>query len=86
MEKKPYSVRARHSVYTLISWLGVIVAVVGFFWGAPLKQILPWVGLGVVAVAVVFRVIMVRCPYCGNHLTESKTIPAKCPECHKELN
>lgn len=86
MEEKTYSVKCRQKIYSACSWLGVIVAVIGYFLGGTLKAVLPWVGLVLVALAVVYRFTMVRCPYCGNHLMESKTIPDKCPECHKELN
>lgn len=85
MEEKTYSVKNRHNAYTFFSWLGVIVAVAGYLLGGVPKAVLPWIGFALVALAVVYRIVFVRCPYCGNHLTESKRIPDKCPECHKEL-
>ena len=85
MNEKKYSVVKRYWFYNILSWLGVIVAVVGYFLSGALKQILPWVGLLMVIGAIVFRFTMVRCPHCGNLLTESKTIPDKCPKCGEEL-
>ncbi len=86
MEEKSFSVVKRHRIYNIISWLGVIIAVVGYFLGGTGKAVLPWVGLALVVLAVIYRFTQVRCPHCGNHLTEGKSIPARCPECHKELN
>ena len=86
MEEKTFHVKTREKIYIGLGWLGVVVAVAGYFLGGVPKQVLPWVGLAMVIGAVVYRFTMVRCPYCGNHLTESKRVPDKCPECHKELS
>ena len=85
MEEKNFNVVTRHRIYNIGSWLGVIVAVIGYFLeGAP-RQILPWVGLGIVILAVIFRFTMIKCPYCGHPLTQSKSLPDRCPQCDKEL-
>ena len=86
MEEKVFSVKTRNKIYNICCWAGVAVALIGYFMTGIPKQVLPWVGMAMVALGVIYRVTMVRCPYCGNHLAESKTIPDKCPECHKELN
>ncbi len=86
MEEKTFSAKTRNKIYTAIAWAGVAITMAGYFMDGILKPILTWGGLGVVVLAGVFRFTMVKCPYCGNRLTESKTIPDKCPECHKELN
>lgn len=86
MEEKTFSVVTRYRIYCVLSWAGVIIALAGYFMGGLVKQILPWVGLIMVLFAVIFRFTMIRCPHCGNPLTQSKHIPAECPQCHKELN
>lgn len=85
MEEKTFSAKTRNKIYNAIAWAGVVIAVVGYFLDGNIKSILTWGGLAFVVLAVAFRFTMVKCPYCGNRLTESKTIPDKCPECHKEL-
>ena len=85
MEEKQFSAKKRYQIYNALAWLGVIVAMIGFFLDGTVKTALTWVGFGFVVIAIIFRFTMVKCPYCGNHLTESKTLPDKCPECHKEL-
>lgn len=85
MEEKTFSVKTRNKIYNAIAWAGVAIAVVGLALGDSIKTILTWVGLAFVVLAVIYRFTMVKCPYCGNRLMESKTIPDKCPECHKEL-
>ena len=86
MEKKPYSVVNRHKFFNILSWLGVAIAVIGYFMEGTPKQILPWVGLSLVIVAVVLRFTAVRCPHCGHLLVESKKIPERCPKCDEELH
>lgn len=86
MKEKNYSVVKRHRWFTILSWLGAIIAVVGYFLDGLLHQILPWVGLVLVIGSVVMRFTMVRCPHCGHLLTEGKAIPVRCPKCDKELN
>ena len=85
MKEKNYNVVTRYRIYTVLSWLGVIVAVVGYFLDGSLHAVLPWVGLFLVIGAIVFRFTMVHCPHCGHLLTESKGIPHNCPKCDKEL-
>ena len=86
MEEQKYSVKTRARIYSALAWAGVIVAVIGYFLTGVPKQILPWVGLAMVVGAVIYRFTMIKCPHCGNMLTESKRIPDHCPECHQELN
>lgn len=86
MEKKTYSVVMRYRLFSALSWIGVVIAVVGYFMDGLPKQILPWIGLVTVIIAVVLRFTAVRCPHCGHLLTESKKIPAQCPKCDEELH
>lgn len=86
MDKKEYSVKKRYQLYNILSWLGVAIALFGFFLEGSTKSVFTWVGLGFVVIAVIFRFTMVKCPECGNRLAQSKSIPDRCPECDKELH
>ena len=85
MEEKKFSVVTRKRNYTILSWVGVAVAVLGYFMDGAPHKFLPWVGLGILILAIIFRFTMIKCPYCGHPLTQSKSLPDKCPACDKEL-
>lgn len=85
MKEKKIRVKTWFWIQTVLGWIGVGVSLVGFMMGGTPKQILPWVGLGLVGLSAIVRAVLVRCPYCGNHLL-GNSVPEKCPECHKEIN
>lgn len=86
MEKKTYSVKTRYKIYNILAWLGLAIALVGCLLGGEIRTILTWIGIAFVTLAVIYRFTAVRCPHCGHLLTESKTMPDKCPKCQEELD
>ena len=48
MKEKKIRVKTWFWIQTVLGWIGVGVSLVGFMMGGAPKQILPWVGLGLV--------------------------------------
>ena len=53
--------------------------------GLDIKLVPTLVSIAVMAVGIVWRYTLVKCPHCGCKLNESKTIPSKCPNCQETL-
>ena len=45
-----------------------------------------WIALALVVAGVVWRVIFIKCPHCGDGLYGSRIIPKHCPNCGKSLS
>ena len=74
-------IKTKIKVSTGLVWIGAMLAVLT-------RYIDTWclyVGLGIVAVGVIYRYTMIRCPHCGYKLIEGKEAPAKCPGCGESL-
>lgn len=57
--------------------------------GEPASMRLPvtmWLALACVIVSIVWRMLFIQCPHCGDKLLGSRVIPKFCPNCGKELN
>lgn len=44
-----------------------------------------WLAIAFVVISIVWRIIFVKCPCCGDTLSGSKTIPDTCPSCGFDL-
>lgn len=44
-----------------------------------------WLALAFVIISIVWRIIFVKCPGCGDSLSSTKTIPDICPCCGYDL-
>ena len=72
-------------IHRLLMWSGLIIAILGAL-QKPSATWMVWVGLGISFGSLVYRVIFVKCPYCGDTMAGSRTLPRQCPNCKKELD
>ena len=86
MNEKKISIKTWFRIQNILGWVGVAVSFIGFMMGGTPKQIMPWVGLGMVGLSAIVRAVMVRCPNCGNRLLGGSTLPDKCPQCHNDIH
>ena len=45
-----------------------------------------WLGILSFALSIVWRIIFIKCPHCGDRLLGSRVTPKFCPSCGKEIN
>ena len=72
-------------IHQLLMWSGLAIAVLGALMKPAVIWML-WVGLAVAFCGLVYRVIFVKCPYCGDTMAGNRTLPRHCPNCKKELD
>ncbi len=72
-------------IHRLLMWSGLIIAVLGALQNPSVTWML-WVGLAISLGSIVYRVIFIKCPYCGDTMAGSRTLPRQCPNCKKELD
>ena len=70
-------------------FISIVLAVlgVGLAWlGTVTSQVLMWIGIGIVAVAVILS-WTIRCPHCGHGLAGKRQLflPNYCPHCGEKL-
>ena len=44
-----------------------------------------WIGLLVIAAGLIWRLIIIKCPYCGSGLYGVRSLPQHCPDCGEKL-
>lgn len=82
---KNLTVRQHAGIQTGWNILAVVLALPNFFLeNKPVWTI--WLAVGCVIAGVVWRVIFIKCPHCGDGLTGSRVIPHSCPSCGKSLH
>ena len=83
MKKQP--LKQHFLTHQVILWGGLILAVVGAL-KRPMTAWMLWVGLAVALGGLIYRAIFIKCPYCGDTMAGSRTMPRYCPNCKKELD
>ena len=73
---------ARYFISLGLSIIGIILV----YLGAPISQIIMWIGIGIIAVGVIVS-WTIRCPHCGHGLMRKKQLllPNFCPNCGEKL-
>ncbi len=72
-------------IHQILLWGGLILAVLASLARPAMTWVL-WIGLAIAFGGLVYRVIFVKCPYCGDTMAGSRTMPRHCPNCGKELD
>lgn len=44
-----------------------------------------WIGIGLVAVSILWRILFIKCPHCGSGLYSARSLPEYCPDCGETL-
>lgn len=83
---KKMTTRDHIRIHSILFWFGVAIVVVSHIFSKPLEpHWLLWVGVAVFLGALIYRILMVKCPYCGSGLYSCRILPEYCPDCGKEL-
>lgn len=83
---KKLTVKQHAKIHTGLYILAAVLAIASWLRevkGAP--RPLLWGALAAVVVSMIWRITFVKCPKCGDALSESRTIPDTCPNCGHNL-
>jgi len=83
---KKISIKVHVWVANIIMCIGGVVVLVDMFnHGGQARKWVIGVGMLFVIAGFVYRMLTVRCPYCGDALTGRYTLPDTCPHCGRAL-
>lgn len=75
------------AIYSGLFIAGVVLALISYVCSKPLQpHFTLWLAIACIFAGVVWRVIFIKCPHCGDGLYGSRVIPKHCPNCGKDLN
>jgi len=89
MSFKTMSIKTRYLIFNIFMTLGGIFAgikIVYDFLDDSQNTVLTWaliLAFTFFIIGFIFRLTMVKCPFCGNKLMEQKKAPDICPYCRK---
>ena len=73
-------------IHTVLLLSGLVVTGIG----AKISQfgrlhILAWIGIALIAAAMLWRFLFIKCPHCGSKLFSVQELPEYCPDCGEKL-
>lgn len=73
-------------IHTVLLLGGLIVTSIG----AKISEfgrlhILAWIGIVLIAAAMLWRFLFIKCPHCGSKLYSVRELPDYCPDCGEKL-
>ena len=84
-DKLPF--RTRLKIHYLLMVSGAVVTMAGCHISANLQlHPVAWLGILVMATGLVWRILYIKCPHCGDGLYQSRSISRYCPNCGKPLD
>ncbi len=88
MKKKLQSLclKTHVKIHTVLLLGGLIVTSIG----AKISEfgrlhILAWIGIVLIALAMLWRFLFIKCPHCGSKLYSVRELPEYCPDCGEKL-
>lgn len=78
---KKMSLRKKINICLVFVWIGALLAALT----GVLGEWSLWLGIVIFAVAAFIRFGLLRCPHCGQPLSERSRIPDNCPMCGGKL-
>ncbi len=78
---KKMSLRKKINICLIFVWIGALLAALT----GVLGEWSLWVGILIFGVAAFIRFGLLRCPHCGQPLSERSRIPDNCPMCGGKL-
>ena len=80
------SFKAKLNIHYLLCGLGGIVTMLGCYISKPFTlHFVAWLGIALIAAGLVFRILYIKCPHCGDGLYQSHAKLNYCPNCGKKL-
>lgn len=88
MKKKLHtlSLKTHVEIHTILLLGGLIVTAIG---GKISEQgslhAVAWIGIALIAAAMLWRFLFIKCPHCGSKLYSVRELPEYCPDCGEKL-
>lgn len=78
--------KTRLNIHYAACGLGGVVTMVGCYISEPYTlHFAAWLGIILIAAGLIWRILFIKCPHCGNGLYGCRVLPKHCPDCGKEL-
>ena len=84
---KNLTVKQHANVSGILMMTGMVIEVIGAYFSDPLHvHFILWMGVAVLGASMLYRVLFVRCPHCGDRFIGLRTFPEFCPQCGKKMD
>lgn len=65
---------------------GAVITMLGCHWSENFRlHPVAWLGIAVMAAGLIWRILFIKCPHCGDGLYSARSSLKHCPNCGKEL-
>ena len=79
------SLHTHFTIRTVITVIGVILVLIAQEASRKNMTAGMILGLILILIGIIWHILFVRCPHCGNHLSLRRAIPKCCPWCGKRI-
>jgi len=84
---KNLTVKQHANVSGNLTLAGLAIAAIGAYFSNPLEpHFILWVGIAILVAGMLYRLLFVRCPHCGDRFIGLRTFPEFCPQCGKKMD
>lgn len=80
------SLHTHFTIRTIITVIGVILVLMAQASSQNDMTAGVILGLVLIIIGMIWHILFVRCPHCGNHLSLRRMIPRYCPWCGKQID
>ena len=78
--------KTKLNIHHLLCGIGAIITMLGCYISKPFSlHFVAWLGLAVIGAGLVFRILYIKCPHCGDGLYQTHARLDYCPACGKKL-
>ena len=74
------------NIHYAACFIGAVIMMLGCYISQPLTlHPIVYAGMVILAAGLVWRILFVKCPHCGNGLYNCRSLPKHCPDCGEKL-
>ena len=78
--------KTKLNILYLLCGVGALVTILGCTLSKPYSlHFVAWLGIGMMAVGLIFRILYIKCPHCGDGLYHQHNSLKRCRSCGKKL-
>ena len=80
------SFKTKLNIHYIFCGFGAVITMAGCYISEPFQlHFIAWIGLALIAAGLIFRILYIKCPHCGDGLYQQRVELKYCPNCGKEL-
>ena len=78
--------KTKLNIHYLLCGIGAVVTMLGCYLSRPYTlHFVAWLGIAVMAAGLIFRILYIKCPHCGNGLYHQHNRLKRCCKCGRKL-